>query len=266
MLDLDAASGGRARACAGPLALRGGPPGAPRGLHLHRVLGAGRRPSGGGAAAGAWTDGRSRGRRRRSGRTAARPGRRAGQRRSRAADRGGALAFVAARTLLLVVRGPIAREYQPITGGGASTPPSLEEGYRVHLHRRCRLSRRGDRRRELRVRLRRHRLGPPRARRLGGRGRGGRPARRRLPPTAARPRPRRARAPGALSPPSAPSAAPSGAATPPARASACVLDNVAQFRFYSAWRAALERRRAAEAGHPRGQPGPRDAHPARAPC
>jgi hypothetical protein len=138
--------------------------------------------------------------------------------------------------LLLVVRGPIAREYQARTAKKGLALASLEAGYRFHLHLRAE-------------------PGPveidPWAFEFGPGSEAGRPSLltltswveqlaqgvsvddgfRRLPPALA---------------PQAESEAQAAALlrrSQERKDAALVLDNVAQFRFYSAWRAAVERRR-----------------------
>jgi len=145
--------------------------------------------------------------------------------------------------LLIVVRGPIARQYQPVYRRRRVDTASLEEGYRVHLHRRS--DRRvveidsanfefgfavtGSTRLELDAWVDEIGAGVPRDDGF-----------RRLPPAygVAEPEPRGPPAAvGALS--RAGSSNDTGV-----DGESVVLDNARQFRFYSAWRAALERRRA----------------------
>ena len=99
----------------------------------------------------------------------------------------------------------------------------------------------GDRRLRLRVRLRGHGFRAARARRLGRGGRARRDGRRRLPPPSTGAGSGRAGARGALG-----AAGSLRLATRSRRGreeGPIVLDNVEQFRFYSGWRAAVERRR-----------------------
>jgi hypothetical protein len=143
--------------------------------------------------------------------------------------------------LLIVVRGPIARQYQPVFRRRRVDTASLEEGYRVHLHRRA------DRR-PVEIDIANFEFGTAgagstrleleawvdeiRAEVAEDDGF------RRLPPAfgVAEPEPR-----GPLAAASALGRAGRGER---AEGESVVLDNAAQFRFYSAWRAALERRRA----------------------
>lgn len=156
--------------------------------------------------------------------------------------------------LVLVVRGPITREYQPSFERRRVSTARLEDGYRVHLHRRSEprpleldaanfelgFTVTGSARLELDAFVEAVGEGVPRDDEF-----------RRLPPAlgpaeaepkgilgaVASLRPRAAsdgagRVRGGLPR----TDAPLGDATP-------ILDNVAQFRFYSGWRAAVERRR-----------------------
>jgi len=145
--------------------------------------------------------------------------------------------------LLIVVRGPIARQYQPVYRRRRVETTSLEEGYRVHLHRRA--DRRpveidsanfefgfavtGSTRLELEAWV--QEIGADVTADDGFR---------RLPPAygVAEPEPR-----GPLAAVSALGRAGRGD-RPGAEGETVVLDNARQFRFYSAWRAALERQRA----------------------
>ena len=143
--------------------------------------------------------------------------------------------------LMLLVRGPIAREYQVPPDQSARRPrlPGLEDGYRIHLHRR-----RDARPVELdpgAFDFGRHRPGQGSsllelsswARELGQ----ATPVDeqfRRLPPV--------------LAPSQPPSGALKAAAVLQRTVSkgqelALILDNLEQFRYYSAWRAAVERQR-----------------------
>ena len=144
--------------------------------------------------------------------------------------------------VLLIVRGPIARRVPPplqeTTGGdgdargrlpGPPAPPRRGPPRR-------------DRRRELRGRFRGDRLHPPRARRVGRLGRAGGSARRRLPAAAPGARARAAGAAGTAGRRRIPR--PRRARGADGREDGVLLlDNVEQFRFYSGWRAAVERRR-----------------------
>jgi hypothetical protein len=144
--------------------------------------------------------------------------------------------------LLLVVRGPIARQYQPSYRGRRVETASLDEGFRVHLHRQADprpveidssnfefgASASGSSRLELETWLDEIGEGVPCDDDF-----------RRLPPAL-----------GVAEP--EPTKGPLAAASALGRArrrnanrqgDSVVLDNAAQFRFYSAWRAALERRR-----------------------
>jgi hypothetical protein len=146
--------------------------------------------------------------------------------------------------VLLVVRGPIAREYQPAAKRWRVDTAHLEEGYRVHLHRRPEprpveidaatfergVSVTGSARLEIDA--------------WAEEVRGGAPCDdgfRRLPPALgpAEPEPK-----GALAAVSSlgPTVRGQGGGRDEGPV---VLDNAAQFRFYSGWRAAVERRRAA---------------------
>lgn len=142
--------------------------------------------------------------------------------------------------LLIVVRGPIARQYQPVYRRRRVDTTSLEEGYRVHLHRRAErrpveidaanfefgLAVTDSTRLELEAWVEEIAADVAED-----------DAFRRLPPAfgMAEPEPR--------GPLAAASALGRGEG-PGAEGESVVLDNVGQFRFYSAWRAALERRRA----------------------
>jgi hypothetical protein len=144
--------------------------------------------------------------------------------------------------LLLMVRGPIARQYQPSYRGRRVETASLDEGFRVHLHRLADpqpveidssnfefgASATGSSRLELETWLDEITEGVPCDDDF-----------RRLPPAL-----------GVAEP--EPTKGPLAAASALGRAhrrdssrkgTSVVLDNAAQFRFYSAWRAALERRR-----------------------
>jgi hypothetical protein len=145
--------------------------------------------------------------------------------------------------LLLVVQGPITREYQPSARRRRVDTAQLDEGYRVHLHPRAP----AGPARPVEIDAATFEFGPS----LKGSGRieldlwveeirGGAPCDggfRRLPPALgpAEPEPKGAvAAAGTLG-----LAARRGGR----REAPVVLDNVAQFRFYSGWRAAVERRR-----------------------
>ena len=148
--------------------------------------------------------------------------------------------------LLLVVEGPITREYQPAAHRRRVDTARLDEGYRVHLHPR------GASARPVEIDAATFEFGPS----LKGSGRieldlwvgeirgdaacdGGF---RRLPPALgpAEPEPR-----GVVA-----AAGTLGLATrrDGMRERPVVLDNVAQFRFYSGWRAAVQRRLTRPAG------------------
>ncbi len=145
--------------------------------------------------------------------------------------------------LLIVVRGAIARQYQPVYRRRRVDTTSLDEGYRVHLHRRA--DRRpveidaanfefgfavtGSTRLELEAWV--EEIAGDVAEDDGFR---------RLPPAfgVAEPEPR-----GPLAAADALGRAGRGD-QPGGEGDSVVLDNAGQFRFYSAWRAALERRRA----------------------
>jgi len=144
--------------------------------------------------------------------------------------------------LLIVVSGPIARQYQPVYRRRRVDTASPQEGYRVHLHRRS--DRRpveidsgnfefgfavsGSTRLELDAWVEEIGAGVPRDDGF-----------RRLPPAygVAEPEPR-----GPLAAVGSLSRASRGR-DGGGESESLILDNVAQFRFYSAWRAALERRR-----------------------
>jgi len=145
--------------------------------------------------------------------------------------------------LLLVVQGPITREYQPSANRRRVDTARLDEGYRVHLHPRDPASPA----RPVEIDAATFEFGPA----LKGSGRieldlwveeilGGAPCDggfRRLPPALgpAEPEPKGAvAAAGTLSLASRREGKREGAPV--------VLDNVAQFRFYSGWRAAVQRR------------------------
>jgi hypothetical protein len=148
--------------------------------------------------------------------------------------------------LLLVVQGPITREYQPAATRRRVDTARLDEGYRVHLHPRDVAAR------HVEIDAATFEFGPA----LKGSGRieldlwveeilGGAPCDggfRRLPPALgpAEPEPR-----GAVA-----AAGTLGLATrrDGKREGPVVLDNVAQFRFYSGWRAAVQRRLTRPAG------------------
>jgi hypothetical protein len=164
---------------------------------------------------------------------------------------------LAGEDLLIVVRGPIARQLKPPEASSlarvlahssrGTNSPSLEEGYRVHLHRRLEprpleidpanfefgFAPHGSARLEIEDWL--LSLGPGVPRDDGFRW---------LPPAlgVAGPEARTAlSAVGRLSR--------AARGNDPARTGeAVVLDNTEQFRFYSGWRGAIERRRAAVAG------------------
>ena len=147
---------------------------------------------------------------------------------------------VARGQVLLVVRGPIAREYQPSFKRRRVHTARLEEGYRVHLHLRAPAGPRpveidaahfefgfavtGSARLELDSWVETVAGNAPRDDGF-----------RRLPPALgpAEPEPK-----GAVS-----AAASLGRTSRDAADAPVVLDNVEQFRFYSGWRAAAERRR-----------------------
>jgi hypothetical protein len=144
--------------------------------------------------------------------------------------------------LLLIVSGPIARQYQTFYRPRRQALAGLEEGYRVHLHRRARLQPleidaanfefgfavTGSARLELEAWLEAAAKGVPRDDGF-----------RRLPPAfgVAEPEPK-----GALA-----AAGRLAGTVRGAKDERLVLDNAEQFRFYSGWRAAIERRRAAVA-------------------
>jgi hypothetical protein len=147
-------------------------------------------------------------------------------------------------SLLLVVQGPITREYQPTARRRRVDSARLDEGYRVHLHPR----EPAGAARPVEIDASTFEFGPA----LKGSGRielelwveeilGGTPCDggfRRLPPALgpAEPEPR-----GAVA--AAGSLGLSSRREARSRDEAQVLlDNVAQFRFYSAWRAAVQRR------------------------
>lgn len=142
--------------------------------------------------------------------------------------------------MLIVVRGPIARQYQPVYRRRQVVTASLEEGYRVHLHRR-------SIRRPVEIDSANFEFGfaVTGSTRLEleawvediGAGVTHDDSFRRLPPAfgVAEPEPR-----GPLSAASALGRAGRGQG----EVESVILDNAAQFRFYSAWRAALERQRA----------------------
>jgi len=147
------------------------------------------------------------------------------------------------RDLLLVVRGPIARQYQPAYRHRRLGSAGLEEGYRVHLHRRfdpraveidtasfeVGFAATGSVRLEVDAWVDAVAQGVPRDEGF-----------RWLPPAfgVAEPEPRTALAAAArLTRAGRGEGAGAGGES-------VVLDNVHQFRFYSAWRAALVRRRA----------------------
>jgi hypothetical protein len=149
--------------------------------------------------------------------------------------------------VLLVVRGPIAREYQPAAKRRRVDTARLEEGYRVHLHRRHEprpveidaatfergVSLTGSARLEIDAWTEEVRGGAPCDDGF-----------RRLPPALgpAEPEPK-----GALAAVSSLGVAARGQGSG-RDGGPVVLDNAAQFRFYSGWRAAVERRRAAGRG------------------
>ena len=151
--------------------------------------------------------------------------------------------------VLLVVRGPIAREYQPAAKRRRVDTAHLEEGYRVHLHRRHEpqpveidaatfergVSATGSARLEIDAWAEEVRGGAPCDDGL-----------RRLSPALgpAEPEPK-----GALAAASSLGRAARGQGSGHDEGPV-VLDNAAQFRFYSGWRAAAECRRAAGPGFP----------------
>ena len=142
--------------------------------------------------------------------------------------------------LLLVVQGPIAREYQPAARRRRVDTARLDEGYRVHLHPRDAAAR------PVEIDAATFEFGPA----LKGSARieldlwveeilGGAPLDggfRRLPPALgpAEPEPR-----GAVAAAGTLGLASRGQGK---QEGPVVLDNVAQFRFYSGWRAAVQRR------------------------
>jgi hypothetical protein len=144
--------------------------------------------------------------------------------------------------LLLIVRGPIARQYRPPFKKRRVETATLEDGYRIHLHRRAEprpveidaanfefgLAVTGSARLELDAWVRSIAPGVPRDDGF-----------RRLPPALgpAQPEPR-----GPLAVAAALARAARGAANN-GDDDVLLLDNVEQFRFYSGWRAAVERRR-----------------------
>jgi hypothetical protein len=144
--------------------------------------------------------------------------------------------------LLLVVSGPIARQYQAVYRPRRQVLATLEEGYRVHLHRRAALppleidaanfefgfAVTGSARLELEAWLEAAAKGVPRDDGF-----------RRLPPAFGVAEPE---AKGALA--AAGRLAGTVGAAEDHRGERLVLDNADQFRFYSGWRAAIERRRA----------------------
>jgi hypothetical protein len=144
--------------------------------------------------------------------------------------------------LLIIVQGPIAREYQPVFRRRKVDIASLEEGYRVHFHRRSDprpveidganfefgTTVTGSTRLELEAWVEAVSKGVPRDDGF-----------RRTPPAfgVAEPEPR-----GPLAAAAALGRASRGRNTE-GEGESVVLDNAAQFAFYSGWRAALERRR-----------------------
>jgi hypothetical protein len=145
--------------------------------------------------------------------------------------------------LLLVVRGPIARHFRPSLRWRKVDTATLEEGYRVHLHRRLKprpieldatnfefgFAVTGSGRLELDAWVEALAPGVPRDEGF-----------RRLPPALgpAEPEPK---GPLAAAASLGRTTRDRGAGT---RHEPLLLDNAEQFRFYSAWRAAVERRRA----------------------
>jgi hypothetical protein len=145
--------------------------------------------------------------------------------------------------LLIVVRGPIARQYQPVYRRRRVDTTSLDEGYRVHLHRRA-----DPRPVEIDAANFEFGFAVTRSTRLEleawveeiAADVAEDDAFRRLPPAFG------VAEPEARGPLAAASALGRGRRSegPGGEGESVVLDNVGQFRFYSAWRAALERRRA----------------------
>lgn len=145
--------------------------------------------------------------------------------------------------LLVIVQGPIAREYQPVFRRRRVDVASLEEGYKVHFHRRSEprpveidvanfgfgFTDTGSTRLELEAWVHAVSHGVPRDDGF-----------RRIPPAfgVAEPEPK-----GPLAAAAALGRTSRGRDTL-GEGESVVLDNAAQFAFYSGWRAALERRRA----------------------
>jgi hypothetical protein len=148
--------------------------------------------------------------------------------------------------VLLVVRGPITRAYQPSPRRRRVDTARLEEGYRVHLHRRSPGS--GSRPVEIDAATFEFGFAVTGSARLeidawAEEVTGGAPCDdgfRRLPPALG---PAEAEPKGALAAASSLRLAPRGQGGGRDERP-IVLDNVEQFRFYSGWRAAVERRRA----------------------
>ena len=147
---------------------------------------------------------------------------------------------VSGSDILLIVQGPIAREYPPSPETRRVRLATLEPGYRIHLHRSKSL-------RPLELDPDSFDFGPAGVaqsslltlrewiQRLALR-----PADdsfRRIPP---------ALAPGAAKDPLAAVLAAQSRAARDKKGNAVPLDNVDQFRFYSAWRGAIERRRTSD--------------------
>lgn len=148
------------------------------------------------------------------------------------------------RDLLIIVQGPIARQYQPVYRRRRVDVASLEEGYRVHFHRRADprpveidgtnfefgLTVTGSTRLELEAWVETVGKGVPRDDGF-----------RRIPPAFG------VAEPEARGPLAAASALgrTSRARSTTGEGESVVLDNGAQFAFYSGWRAAVERRRTA---------------------
>ncbi len=145
--------------------------------------------------------------------------------------------------VLLVVRGPITRAYQPSSRRRRVDTARLDEGYRVHLHRRSAGS--GSRPVEIDAATFEFGFAATGSARLEldawtDEVAGGAPCDngfRRLPPALGPPEPK-----GALAAASALGLASRGREGGRDERPV-VLDNVEQFRFYSGWRAAVERRR-----------------------
>jgi hypothetical protein len=145
--------------------------------------------------------------------------------------------------LLLVVSGPIARQYQTLYRPRRQALATLDEGYRVHLHRRALVrpleidaanfefgfAVTGSARLELEAWLEAVAKGVPRDDDF-----------RRLPPAFGVAEPEPGGALGAAGRLAGTVRGPRGSDV-----ERLMLDNAEQFRFYSGWRAAIERRRAA---------------------